>query len=155
MKKLLLLMVAVFAMTMTASAQNEKCSPEQQKRAYQNVINRMYAVPGTNYAITVTPIAVWEYNNVNGMSKQGITKHYSASQAMPRLSLVDEYSDSFFAKKMNELAKRKLFKVATKKQISEAHKIIGLHGDVSQNSTQTQGFFITMPVEDWKRLKTN
>ena len=146
MKKILVLMIAVFAMSMTANAQWNETS----NRAYHNIINRMAPVD-KKYCITTTPIVLWENFGIYGRKDLpgGYPERVGPFGVVKSPIDIETMCDI-----MNKHAKKTLFTIATTSQIHEAHNKVGLHGEASQTSTVTNGFFITMPYKDWLKLKT-
>lgn len=75
MKKILVLMIAVFAMSMTANAQ--KVSDDKRERVIENMISHMKK--WGEWYITVTPVTWYEYWAVTGVKKHA--KHVNVSKA--------------------------------------------------------------------------
>ena len=162
MKKLFVLTMALMAICLTAQAQLGRNWTNASQSSFQNVINRMQPV-GTSYAITPTPITILEYYNIcwGGtntplMSEQekldgvnaikAVSEGFGPNESGTFCSAVKHHFDNW---------KNPYFKVATKAQIKEGHRKVGLHGERSHASTQTRGFYVVMSYSDWQRLKTN
>ena len=144
MKKILVLMVAVFAMSLTASAQ--KITEEERNNVITNLIGRMKPVDGS-WLITPEPISWYEYWAVTGKKKHG--KHTSVSQA----AKVTDAEKQSFVLKLNQEAGKPYFSLPTRAEIQLAHKKVGLHGDLSQLSTATAGcFWIKISKKMFKEL---
>ena len=133
MKKILVLMVAVFVMTMTASAQ-KKITEEQRNQVIENLIGRMKPVDGS-WLITPESISYYEYWVVTGKKKHDA--HTSVSNA----AKVTQAEKETFVDALNREAGRPYFSLPTRAEIQLAHKKVGLHGDLSQLSTATTGCF--------------
>ena len=145
MKKILVLMVAVFVMTMTASAQ-KKITEEQRNQVIENLIGRMKPVDGS-WLITPEPISYYEFWVVTGKKKHDA--HTSVSKAA-KVTLADQQS---FVLALNQEAGRPYFSLPTRAEIQLAHKKVGLHGDLSQLSTATAGcFWIKISKKMFKEL---
>ena len=145
MKKILVLMIAVFAMSMTASAQ-KKISEEERDHVITNLIGRMKPVEGS-WLITPEPISWYEFWVVTGKKKHN--NHTSVSQAA-KVTRSDQES---FILALNQEAGRPYFSLPTRAEIQLAHKKIGLHGDLSQLSTASTGcFWIKISKKMFKEL---
>ena len=144
MKKILVLMVAVFAMTMTANAQ--KITKEQRNQVIENLIGRMTPVDGS-WLITPEPISYYEYWVVTGKKKHDA--HTSVSNA----AKVTQAEKESFVLALNQEAKRPIFSLPTRAEIQLAHKKVGLHGDLTQLSSATTGcFWIKISKKMYKEL---
>lgn len=157
MKKLFVLTMALMAICLTAQAQGiGRNWTEASQSSFQNVINRMQPV-GTSYAITPTPITILEWYNIC----LGNTEHMTTPEKREGVNAIKaEDSElpiqcSSFRTAVKKHFKKDYFKGATKAQIKEAHRKVGLHGERSHSSTQTRGFYVVMSYSDWQSLKTN
>ena len=118
---------------------------------------------GTSYAITPTPITILEYHNICWGGTN--TPHMSEQEKLDGVNAIKAVSEGFGPNESGTFCsavkhhfdnwKNPYFKVATKAQIKEGHRKVGLHGERSHASTQTRGFYVVMSYSDWKRLKTN
>lgn len=146
MKKILVLMVAVFAMTMTASAQ-KKITKEQRNQVIENLIGRMKPVDGSSWLITTEPISYYEYWVVTGKKK------HDARISVSNAAKVTQAEKETFVDALNREAGRQIFSLPTRSEIQLAHKKVGLHGDLSQLSTATAGcFWIKISKKMFKEL---
>ena len=147
MKKILVLMVAVFAMTMTASAQKKKITKEQRNQVIENLIGRMRPVDGCSWLITPEPISYYEYWVVTGKKK------HDARTSVSNAAKVTQAEKETFVYALNREAGRQVFSLPTRSEIQLAHKKVGLHGDLSQLSTATAGcFWIKISKKMFKEL---
>jgi hypothetical protein len=145
MKKILVLMVAVFAMTMTASAQ--KITKEQRNQVIENLIGRMKPVDGSSWLITTEPISYYEYWVVTGKKK------HDARTSVSNAAKVTQAEKESFVLALNQEAKRPIFSLPTRAEIQLAHKKVGLHGDLTQLSSATTGcFWIKISKKMYKEL---
>ena len=146
MKKILVLMVAVFAMTMTASAQ-KKITEEQRNQVIENLIGRMKPVDGCSWLITTEPISYYEYWVVTGKKK------HDARTSVSNAAKVTQAEKESFVLALNQEAKRPIFSLPTRAEIQLAHKKVGLHGDLTQLSSATTGcFWIKISKKMYKEL---
>ena len=144
MKKILVLMVAVFAMNMTASAQ--KITEEERNNVITNLIGRMKPVDGS-WLITPEPISYYEYWVVTGKKK------HDARTRVSNAAKVTQAEKETFVDALNREAGRQIFSLPTRGEIQLAHKKVGLHGDLSQLSTATAGcFWIKISKKMFKEL---
>jgi hypothetical protein len=145
MKKILVLMVAVFAMTMTANAQ--KITKEQRNQVIENLIGRMKPVDGSSWLITTEPISYYEYWVVTGKKK------HDARTSVSNAAKVTQAEKESFVLALNQEAKRPIFSLPTRAEIQLAHKKVGLHGDLTQLSSATTGcFWIKISKKMYKEL---
>ena len=145
MKKILVLMVAVFAMTMTASAQ--KITKEQRNQVIENLIGRMKPVDGSSWLITTEPISYYDYWVVTGKKK------HDARTSVSNAAKVTQAEKESFVLALNQEAKRPIFSLPTRAEIQLAHKKVGLHGDLTQLSSATTGcFWIKISKKMYKEL---
>ena len=145
MKKILVLMVAVFAMTMTANAQ--KITEEQRNQVIENLIGRMKPVDGSSWLITTEPISYYEYWVVTGKKK------HDARTSVSNAAKVTQAEKESFVLALNQEAKRPIFSLPTRAEIQLAHKKVGLHGDLTQLSSATTGcFWIKISKKMYKEL---
>ena len=145
MKKILVLMAAVFAMTMTASAQ--KITKEQRNQVIENLIGRMKPVDGSSWLITTEPISYYEYWVVTGKKK------HDARTSVSNAAKVTQAEKESFVLALNQEAKRPIFSLPTRAEIQLAHKKVGLHGDLTQLSSATTGcFWIKISKKMYKEL---
>ena len=145
MKKILVLMVAVFAMTMTANAQ--KITKEQRNQVIENLIGRMKPVDGSSWLITTEPISYYEYWVVTGKKK------HDARTSVSNAAKVTQAEKESFVLALNQEAKRPIFSLPTRAEIQLAHKKVGLHGDLTQLSSATTGcFWITISKKMYQEL---
>ena len=145
MKKILVLMVAIFAMTMTANAQ--KITKEQRNQVIENLIGRMKPVDGSSWLITTEPISYYEYWVVTGKKK------HDARTSVSNAAKVTQAEKESFVLALNQEAKRPIFSLPTRAEIQLAHKKVGLHGDLTQLSSATTGcFWIKISKKMYKEL---
>ena len=145
MKKILVLIVAVFAMTMTANAQ--KITKEQRNQVIENLIGRMKPVDGSSWLITTEPISYYEYWVVTGKKK------HDARTSVSNAAKVTQAEKESFVLALNQEAKRPIFSLPTRAEIQLAHKKVGLHGDLTQLSSATTGcFWIKISKKMYKEL---
>ena len=106
MKKILVLMVAVFAMTMTARAQ-KKITEEQRNQVIENLIGRMKPVDGS-WLITTEPISYYEYWVVTGKKK------HDARTSVSNAAKVTQAEKETFVDALNREAGRPYFSLPTR-----------------------------------------
>ena len=142
MKKILVLMIAVFAMSMTANAQ--KLSDDERERVIENMISHMKK--WGKWYITVTPVTWYEYWAVTGVKKHA--KNVSVSKA----AIVGDADQRKFCDVLNKEAGKTFFMLMTKTEMFDAHHQAGLHDDVSYISFD-HGFYVKMSVKNYEFLR--
>ena len=159
MKKVLVLMIALLALTTTVSAQTQRTLTEKQKRdAVENIIKsklklvRHKTTAGKrkydgDYYITFLPVTWYEYWAVTGVKK------HSNQTSISKAAIVLDSEKQNFVKMLNQYLNIKgvSFHVAWTKHIQEAHQKIGLHDDISNNS-YSHGFYIAISKKGYQTL---
>ncbi|MBQ6768916.1 MAG: hypothetical protein IJP46_09695 [Prevotella sp.] len=155
MKKVLVMMIALLALTTTVNAQTRQTLTEKQKRdAVENMIKSKLKWVSTSktakvqgYYITFLPVTWYEYWAVTGVKK------HSDQTSISKAAIVLDNEKETFVKMLNQYLNLKgvKFKLPTSNQVSYAHHKIGLHDDVS-NISYNHGFYIIISKKGYETL---
>ena len=141
MKKLLVLMTMLLALTTTANAQ--KLNDDQRDHVIKNLNGRMQ--PYGNWYITTTPVTWYEYWAVTGVKKH--TKNTSVSKA----AIVLDGEQKKFCDVLNKEGGKTFFLLLSKSEAFEACNKGKLHDDVS-NISFDHGFYVKMSKKNYQYL---
>lgn len=144
MKKSVFLLVVLLTATLSASAQ--KMSSKQQEDAMLNLFARATLV-NNKFAITREPITYYDYWAATG------EKAHGPNTSVTNAAIVSDGKKQKMVNAINSYFGEKVVSLATNDQINEAHKKIGLHRELSENSIAGQGFFLTMTAAQYRKFK--
>ena len=146
MKKILIALVAMFAIAGSVNAQKAPTGSQRDEIICKDMIFNMVNV-GNKYAITRTPISYYLYWVVTGEKAHG--PHTSVSEA----AYVNTGKQQHMVNILNKESKGAVtFSIATMSQIQEA-KRYGLKGDIRHHGATTLGFYLVMPYKQWKQYE--
>ena len=141
-----MIMTAVLlVVTLTASAQ--KLSKQQQEDAMLNLFARATLV-NNKFAITREPITYYDYWAATG------EKAHGPNTSVTNAAIVSDGKKQKMVNCINEYFGERVVSLATNAQIDEAHKKIGLHRELSENSIAGSGFFLSMTAAQYKKFKS-
>ena len=141
-----MIMTAVLlVVTLTASAQ--KLSKQQQEDAMLNLFARATLV-NNKFAITREPITYYDYWAATG------EKAHGPNTSVTNAAIVSDGKKQKMVNCINEYFGERVLSLATNSQIDEAHKKIGLHRELSENSIAGSGFFLSMTAAQYKKFKS-
>jgi hypothetical protein len=141
-----MMMTAVLlVVALTASAQ--KLSKQQQEDAMLNLFARATLV-NNKFAITREPITYYDYWAATG------EKAHGPNTSVTNAAIVSDGRKQKMVNCINEYFGERVVSLATNAQIDEAHKKIGLHRELSENSIAGSGFFLSMTAAQYKKFKS-
>lgn len=146
MKKILITLVAFFAIAGSVNAQKAPTGDQRDEIICKNLIFNMVNV-GNKYAITRTPISYYLYWVVTGEKAHGPSTNISEA------AYINNVKQQHMANVLNRESKGAVtFSIATPSQIQEA-KRYGLQGDIRHHGATTLGFYLVMPYKQWKQYE--
>lgn len=137
--------VVLLVVALTASAQ--KLSKQQQEDAMLNLFARATLV-NNKFAITREPITYYDYWAATG------EKAHGPNTSVTNAAIVSDGRKQKMVNCINEYFGERVVSLATNAQIDEAHKKIGLHRELSENSIAGSGFFLSMTAAQYKKFKS-
>ena len=140
------MMTAVLlVVALTVSAQ--KLSKQQQEDAMINLFARATLVNG-KFAITREPITYYDYWAATG------EKAHGPNTSVTNAAIVSDGKKQKMVNAINSYFGERVVSLATNAQIDEAHKKIGLHRELGENSIAGSGFFLTMTATQYRKFKS-
>lgn len=145
MKKILVLMIAVFAMSMTASAQ--KVSRDEQANAMIDMM-RMFVPVGKEFAVMTYPVTWREYRVISGKKPPKGTSIMSVVMlSSPEQKKV---ADDLTKHDGNGVK----YRVATSAELQKAlQKKINISSETGPRNYATKGFYLAISYNDYLKIQ--
>ena len=147
MKTITRMMMTAVLLVVALTASAQKLSKQQQEDAMLNLFARATLV-NNKFAITREPITYYDYWAATG------EKAHSPNTSVTNAAIVSDGRKQKMVNCINEYFGERVVSLATNAQIDEAHKKIGLHRELSENSIAGSGFFLSMTAAQYKKFKS-
>ncbi len=144
MKKILLVMMAALAITMTADAQR-KMSRDEQANVMINFMRKFVPVD-KRYAIINFPVTLYEYEAMTGTP-------VPYGKSVNNVAIVSGAEQKRVADELTKADGQGIkYRVGTMGEAAAGSKV-GVHGELSQTSHVTKGFYIAISYNDYLKVE--